>query len=115
MYYCPYSSCPACAAGLWDRILQPALVCSESVAVRKALFTLLTGAWGLKPAVRPRLRPGLLAFLGDAEAGLRDDALEFWHRELPQEVPARLRALLQDGLACAAPLWVRFCPPMVLS
>lgn len=96
-----------CAAELWDHILQPSLVRSASEAVRRSLFALLVDAWAQKPAMRPRLRPPLLAFLGDAAAGLRGEALDFWHRDLPEEVAPRLQALLQDGLACTGPLWVR--------
>ena len=92
---------------LWDAILSPGLALSESTAVREELFGLLTAAWQLKPAMWPRLRPASLVFLGDAFAPLRKKALEFWHRELPKEVPARLQALLQDSLACAGQQWVR--------
>jgi hypothetical protein len=52
--------------------------------------------------LQPRLRPCLMAFLADGSAALRGRALAFWHRELPKDVPGRLRALLLDGAAGAA-------------
>ena len=97
------------AAPLWDHILAPSLVRSDSTAVRQELFALLTDAWKLKPAMHPRLRPALLAYLGDGHAELRGEALEFWHRELPKELPGRLKTLLQDSLDCAGPRWVCTC------
>ena len=87
---------------MWDKVLDKALVTSRSLPVREQLFELLSGTWLRKAALQPRLRPCLLAFLADGSAALRGRALEFWHRELPKDVPGRLRALLLDGAAAAA-------------
>ena len=89
---------------VWDKIVDKALVTSRSIRVREQLFELLSAAWLRKPALQPRLWPCLLAFLADQSAALRGRALEFWHRELPKDVPGRLRALLLDGAAAAAHL-----------
>jgi len=90
------------AGPVWDKILDKALVTSRSVRVREQLFELLSAAWLGKQALQPRLRPFLLAFLADGSAALRGRALEFWHRELPKDVPGRLRTLLLDGAAAVA-------------
>ena len=87
---------------VWDKVLDRSLVTSRSSRVREQLFDLLLAAWMRKPALHPRLQPYLLAFLADASAALRGRALEFWHRELPKDVPGRLRALLLDGAAATA-------------
>ena len=53
-----------------------------------------------------KLRPPLLALLGDADAGLRGRALQFWHSALPRALGPRLRALLADSLEQPG-AWVR--------
>lgn len=103
-----FTDSPCLTGPVWDKILDKALVTSRSVRVREQLFELLSAAWLRKPALQPRLRPCLLAFLADASAALRGRALEFWHRELPKDVPGRLKALLLDGAAATADV-VRGC------
>ncbi len=57
-------------------------------------------------AAQARLRPALLALLGDADGEVRDQALTFWHSALPQALDERLRILLADSLDCPS-RWVR--------
>lgn len=57
-------------------------------------------------AAQARLRPALLALLGDTDGELRGQALAFWHSALPQALDERLRILLTDSLDCPT-RWVR--------
>lgn len=71
------------------------------------------------PPLQARLRPALLALLGDADGEVRGQAVNFWHSALPQELDERWRILLADSLDCAS-VWVRlrqslhlFSPPRI--
>jgi hypothetical protein len=75
-------------------------------SARAALFPILRDAWQTRPALHARLRPPLLAFLADPDAGIRTGALAFWNSALPEQPEQRLRALLADALEGAGP-WVR--------
>ena len=70
--------------------------------VLQAAFCVCNHSW----AVQVKLRPPLLAMLGDADPEVQGRALAFWHSALPRSLSARLASLLSDTLEVAS-AWVR--------
>ena len=62
-------------------------------------------------AVQVKLRPPLLAMLGDADPEVQGQALAFWHSALPRTLSARLASVLSDTLEDAS-AWVS--APLIL-
>ncbi|KAK9832515.1 hypothetical protein WJX81_003666 [Elliptochloris bilobata] len=65
---------------------------------RSQYFVILRDAWQQHDELRPRLRPPLLALLGDPDPALRSQVLHFWNTALSGSLPERLRELLADSL-----------------
>ena len=60
--------------------------------------------------MQARLRPPLMAMLGDADAEIQGRVLAFWHSALPRTLSCRLAALLCDNLDMATSwVWHMLC------
>ena len=65
-------------------------------------------------SLQAKVRPPLLAMLGDADSEVQGQALAFWHSALPRTLSARLAALLSDSLDDAS-TWVGTLLPATLD
>ena len=86
----------------------PIFTAHSSRGCRARFLELLRSAWPVRPALHALLRPPLFALLADPNPELRREALQFWHSELPQTLPQRLQAVLQEPLQAPGTL-VRVC------
>ena len=86
----------------------PIFTAHSSRECRAHFLGLLQSAWPVRPALHGLLRPPLFALLADPDPGLRLEALQFWHSELPQRLNQRLQAVLEQPLQAPGTL-VRLC------
>ncbi len=78
--------------------LAPAFVQHPAADCRLAMLNLLRDAWQVAPGLQGRLAVPLLAFLGDADGGVRGTAVRFWHGVLPMSLGPRLE--VGGGCGC---------------
>ncbi len=86
-----FRSQAAAAAGAVLDALLPRISLHSSVGCRSHYFTILRDAWQQHPGWHPKLRPPLLALLGDPDPALRSQVLA--HRRLHHHM---------RGVACCA-------------
>ena len=86
----------------------PIFTTHSSRECRARFLELLQRAWPVHPDLHGLLRAPLFALLADPNPDLRREALQFWHSELPQRLPQRLQAVLEEPLQAPGTL-VRVC------